>query len=72
MNRKISHGRNSPIQTRAWILELDKEEAETWLQRLLKVFPIGIQVENNIQIVPFSLTAYTTEKSIKKVFLLQN
>jgi hypothetical protein len=53
-------------------LELDKEAAKTWLQRLLESFPIGIQVENNIQIVPFSLTAYTTEKSIKKVFLLQN
>ena len=71
-SRKISHGRNSPIQTRAWVLELDKEEAKTWLQRLLESFPIGIQVENNFQIVPFSLAAYTTEKSIKKVFLLQN
>ena len=71
-SRKISHGRNSPIQTRAWVLELDKEEAKTWLQRLLESFPIGIQKENAIQIVPFSLAAYTTEKSIKKVFLLQN
>jgi hypothetical protein len=53
-------------------LELDKEEAKAWLQRLLESFPIGIQQENAIQIVPFSLAAYTTEKSIKKVSLLQN
>jgi hypothetical protein len=72
-SRRISHGRNSPIQrTRAWVLELDKEEAKTWFRKLLEAFPIGIQVKNNIQIVPFSLTAYTTEISIKKVFLLQN
>jgi hypothetical protein len=53
-------------------LELDKEEAKIWLQRLLESFPIGIQNENDIQIAPFSVAAYRTEKSIKKVFLLQN
>ena len=70
--RKVSHGRSSSIQTRAWVLELDKEEAKTWLKILLAAFPIGPKVENRIQIVPFSLAAYTSEESIKKVFYLQN
>jgi hypothetical protein len=69
---KVSQSRSSSNQTRAWVLELDKEEAKTWLQIFLEAFPIGPKVENRIQIIPFSLTAYTSEESIKKVFYLQN
>jgi hypothetical protein len=49
-----------------------KTVTKTWLQILLEAFPIGPKVENRIQIIPFSLAAYTSEESIKKVFYLQN
>jgi len=49
-------------------VELDKEEAKTWLKILLAAFPISPKVENRIQIVPFSLATCTSEESIKEGF----
>ena len=61
---------NTAIKTRAWVIKMDKQDANKWFKTLLQTFPIN--GPQTVKLVPLSAAAYAQEKSIKKVFFLHN
>lgn len=59
------------ITTRAWMLQMDKQDSDKWLETMLKVFPLQTN-EVGIQLVPFISAANDKDKSMLKIFLFQN
>ena len=70
------HSRNvtfpgGKIKTRAWVVEMDRDDAQQWFQTFILVFKLE-NGPDSIQMVPFSAAAYASDDSIKAIFLLQN
>ena len=67
--RSITHQKDGKLQTRAWVVEMDKTDAKTWFKIFLETFPIG---GSEPQLIPFSASTHSASQSIRKVFYLHN
>lgn len=63
--------KGADLKTRAWVLEMDREDAKIWTKPLHQAFPFR-KDKTSIQLIPFSTASYAREEAIKKVFYLQN
>ena len=71
LNARTVTFKGADLKTRAWVLEMDREDAKVWTKPLHQAFPFRKE-KTSIQLIPFSTASYAREEAIKKVFYLQN